>query len=309
MDTYMELTAYGRNSEQAVEAALEEIQRLDALLSTGSNTSEVTLLNKNKVGEFSEDYAYLLTRSMELFEETKGAFDITIYPIMKAWGFAGKKYCVPDDDELEALLQNVDVSKIQYDEETRKIILPEQVEIDFGGIAKGYTSSRVAQIMKTYGIKSAIINLGGNVQAIGTKNDGSLWKVAIKSPYESLPYLGVLSVEDKAVITSGGYERYFEENGMIYHHIIDPKTGKPAQNGLVSVTIVCKDGTLADGLSTALFVMGKDEAIDYWRAHKEEFDAVLYDENGRLYVTSGLEGSFSSDLSYEIVRERLDTMR
>ena len=240
---------------------------------------------------------------MELWKSTGGAFDITIYPVMKAWGFAGDTFRVPTDQELKKRLDFVDSSQIAYDEETKTVVLPEQVEIDFGGIAKGYTSARVSQIMEEYHIKSAKLNLGGNVQTVGTKADGSLWRIAIKSPDDTFPYLGVISVEDKAVITSGGYERYFEENGIIYHHIIDPKNGKPAQNGLVSVTIVCEDGTLADGLSTALYVMGKDDAITYWKAHKNEFDAVLFDDTGMLYVTEGLEGSFMSELEYEIVSE------
>lgn len=303
MDTYMEITAYGRNSENAVEAAVDEIERLDALLSTGSAASEITMLNQNKTAVVSEDSAYLLRRSMELWKSTGGAFDITIYPVMKAWGFAGDTFRVPTDQELKRLLDFVDSSQIAYDEETKTVVLPEQVEIDFGGIAKGYTSARVSQIMEEYHIKSAKLNLGGNVQTVGTKADGSLWRIAIKSPDDTFPYLGVISVEDKAVITSGGYERYFEENGIIYHHIIDPKNGKPAQNGLVSVTIVCEDGTLADGLSTALYVMGKDDAITYWKAHKNEFDAVLFDDTGMLYVTEGLEGSFMSELEYEIVSE------
>lgn len=301
MDTYMEITAYGRKSEEAVAAAVTEIERLDALLSTGSETSEITMLNRNKEAVVSEDSAYLLKRSMELWESTEGAFDITIYPVMKAWGFAGETFQVPEENELGNLLTYVDASRIAFDGEKNKVVLPEQVEIDFGGIAKGYTSARVAQIMKEYHIKSAKLNLGGNVQTVGEKTDGSAWRIAIKSPDDTFPYLGVISVKDKAVITSGGYERYFEENGIIYHHIIDPKTGRPAQSGLCSVTIVCEDGTLADGLSTALYVLGKDKAIAYWKEHKDEFEAVLMDDTGMLYVTEGLADSFSSESSYEIV--------
>lgn len=304
MDTYMELTAYGRNCEKAVEAAAKEIERLDALLSTGSETSEVTQINQNKSGTLSEDSAYLLQRSLEIYESTKGAFDITIYPVMEAWGFAGKKFRVPSDEELKGLLESVDASKLSYDKSENQLILPETVKIDFGGIAKGYTSARVVQIMEQYGIRSAKLNLGGNVQTVGSKTDGSAWRIAIKSPDESLPYLGIVSVVDKAVITSGGYERYFEENGEVYHHIIDPKTGKPAQNGLVSVTIVCEDGTLADGLSTALYILGKEEAIAYWRAHSDEFDAVLYDNTGMLSITEGLKNSFTSDLNYQIIAKK-----
>ena len=113
---------------------------------------------------------------------------------------------------------------------------------------------------KRTGLTSGLVNLGGNVQALGTKTDGSNWRVAVQSPDDTEDYLGVLSIQDKAVITSGGYERYFEQDGVTYHHIIDPKTGYPAENGLVSVTIVSSDGTLADGLSTSLFIMGEEKS-------------------------------------------------
>ena len=301
MDTYMEITAYGYRSEEAVDAAVKEIERLDALLSTGSDSSEIVMLNRDKTKNVSEDTAYLIKRSMELWQLTGGAFDITIYPVMRAWGFAGGEYRVPGETELAALLKHVDASGLQFDAEGNRLTMPEDVEIDFGGIAKGYTSDRVAQICKEYGIKSAKLNLGGNVQTVGAKPDGSKWRIAIRSPYGTESYLGVISVENKAVITSGGYERYFEEDGNIYHHIIDPKTGRPAENGLVSVTIISEDGTLADGLSTSLYVMGKDEAIAYWREHHDEFDAVLLDDAGTLYVTEGVRDCFTSEWGYEII--------
>ena len=174
--------------------------------------------------------------------------------------------------------------------------------IDFGGIAKGYTSSRIMDIYKDNGITSGLVNLGGNVQALGTKTDGTKWKIAVQSPDDTEDYLGILSVQDKAVITSGGYERYFEQDGVTYHHIIDPKTGYPAESGLVSVTIVSDDGTLADGLSTSLFIMGEEKAADFWREHKDDFDAILMSDDGTLYVTEGLENDFSTERTVEIIR-------
>ena len=192
---------------------------------------------------------------------------------------------------------------ISYDKATKKISFgAEGMKIDLGGIAKGYTSSRIMDIYKENGISSGLVNLGGNVQALGTKTDGTKWKIAVQSPDDTEDYLGILSVQDKAVITSGGYERYFEQDGVTYHHIIDPKTGYPAESGLVSVTIVSKDGTLADGLSTSLFIMGEEKAADFWRKHKDDFDAILMSDNGTLYVTEGLENDFSTERTVEIIR-------
>ena len=137
------------------------------------------------------------------------------------------------------------------------------------------------------------MNLGGNVQTVGFKPDGSEWRIGIQDPEDENDMLGVVQTHDAAVITSGGYERNFEEDGVVYHHIIDPVTGYPADSGLISVTIVSEDGTLADGLSTSLFIMGKDKAIEYWKAHSKDFDFVLCEDDGTLVVSKGLKDKFT----------------
>lgn len=304
MDTYMTVKAYGENGEKAVEAAVSEIKRLDALLSTGNKSSEVAGLNTNGGGSLSEETEMLLERSLDLYRSTDGAFDIAIYPVMKAWGFTDSKYRVPPEAELGALLELADPSLIEYDRENHTVFFEKEgMQIDFGGIAKGYTSARIMDIYREYGISSGLVNLGGNVQAFGTKPDGSDWRVAIQSPDDSGAYMGVLAVSDRAVITSGGYERYFEQDGELYHHIIDPATGYPAYNGLISVTIVSTDGTLADGLSTSLFIMGRDKAEAYWRAHSDEFDMILLSDDNELYITEGIVQAFSSDLEVQIIEK------
>ena len=308
MDTYMTVTAYGPNAETAVDQAKQEIERLDALLSTGAETSEVAQINANGGGTLSEDTTYLLERSLDLYDSTNGVFDIAIYPLMDAWGFTTGNYTVPSDETIENLLPLTDANDIIYDKDKLSISFAKDgMKIDFGGIAKGYTSGRIADIYRECGVTSGLINLGGNVQVVGTKTDGSNWRVAVQSPETEDDYLGILSTADRAVITSGGYERYFEQDGVKYHHIIDPSTGHPANNGLVSVTIVSADGTLADGLSTSLFIMGKDKAAEYWRAHSDEFDTILEDEDGVLYVTEGIADDFTSDHETNIIRKDGDT--
>lgn len=308
MDTYMTVTAYGPNAEMAVDQAQQEIERLDALLSTGAETSEVAQINANGGGTLSEDTIYLLERSLDLYDSTNGVFDIAIYPLMDAWGFTTGNYTVPSDEMIENLLPLTDANNIIYDKDESSISFAKDgMKIDFGGIAKGYTSGRIADIYRECGVMSGLINLGGNVQVVGTKTDGSKWRVAVQSPETEDDYLGILSTADRAVITSGGYERYFEQDGVKYHHIIDPSTGHPANNGLVSVTIVSADGTLADGLSTSLFIMGKDKAAEYWRAHSDEFDTILEDEDGVLYVTEGIADDFTSDHETNIIRKDGDT--
>lgn len=304
MDTYMTVKAYGSNGDAAVDAAVDEINRLDALLSTGKEDSEIGQINANNGGHLSEDGAALMERSLELYKSTDGAFDVAIYPVMKAWGFTDGNYQVPDEDTLKAMLELANPSFIDYDKETATVSFKKEgVQIDFGGIAKGYTSSRIMDIYREKGVTSGLVNLGGNAQVFGTKPDGSLWRVAVQSPDAEDEYLGVLEAKDKAIITSGGYERYFEKDGVTYHHIIDPATGYPAENGLISVTIVSADGTLADGLSTSLFVMGKDKAIDYWKTHSDEFDMILLTDDEKLYVSEGLKNNFTSDMEIEIVEK------
>ena len=177
------------------------------------------------------------------------------------------------------------------------------MEIDLGGIAKGYTSSRVMEVFKEYGIEHGIVSLGGNVQALGTKKNGKAWRVAIQNPESELDYLGVLEIEDKCVITSGGYERFFEQDGVRYHHIIDPRTGYPADSGIISATIISRDGTLADGLSTSLFIMGLEKAEKYWRANSDQFDFILEDKSGKLYVSEGVAESLTTEAEMEVVKK------
>lgn len=304
MDTYMTLTAYGEHAQEAVDKAAERVEALDALLSTGNENSEIYQLNQNGEATLSEEGGYLVERALELYKKTEGAFDIAIYPVMQAWGFPTQDYHVPDDDTLKEKLALADASKVNYDKDTRKIFFDQDgMEIDLGGIAKGYTSSQIMQIYQDCGVTSGLVNLGGNVQALGGKNDGSKWRVAIQSPDDTEEYLGILEIEDQAVITSGGYERYFEEDGVTYHHIIDPATGYPADSGLISVTIVSDDGTLADGLSTSLFIMGEEKAAQFWRENSDEFEAIMETSDGELYVTEGIADSLTTDMDVTVIEK------
>lgn len=302
MDTYMTVTAYGKNAENAVDEAVDEINRLETVLSAQKKESDIYKLNQTGSGTLSEDTKDIVSEALKINKTTNGAFDISIYPLMVKWGFTTQKYNVPLKREISKLLKNVDSSKIEFDEKSSSIKLGKNMKIDLGGIAKGYTSSRVMQIFKDCGVTSGLVSLGGNVQALGTKTDGTDWQIAIENPDKSSDYIGVVSVKDKAVITSGGYERYFEKNGKTYHHILDPKTGYPAESGLKSVTIVSDNGTLADALSTSLFVMGKEKALDYWREHKNEFDTVLVEDNGNITITDGLKKVFKSNFKFDIAK-------
>lgn len=295
MDTYMTVTAYGDNAQKGVTDAIAEIERLDDLLSIGKEDSEISKLNKSGSAALSDDTAVMIAKALELYKSTGGAFDITVLPLMELWGFTTQDYYVPTEDEIQSTLQRVGADKLTWDEKTKTLTLGDNQEIDLGGIAKGFTSSRIMEIFKKDGVTCGMVSLGGNVHLLGTKQDGSEWRVGIQDPDNTDDMLGVLEADDCAVITSGAYERNFEKDGVTYHHIIDPATGKPSDSGLTSVTIVSKDGTLADGLSTSLFVMGKDKAIAYWKQHADEFDTILVDKDRNVYITEGIADGFTPD--------------
>ena len=286
MDTVMTLEAYGTNAQAALDAAEEEITRLDTLWSISSTDGEIARLNADKQITASQDTLTLIDRAKTLSAETDGLFSITIAPLMEAWGFTSGSHRVPDATELATLCAQVDDTQITLDGDT--ITIPQAVQVDLGGIAKGFTSARVMECFRANGVESGIISLCGNVQALGSKPDGSRWRVGLQDPADTNALFATLEVTDQAVITSGAYQRYFEQDGVRYHHIIDPRTGQPAESGLSSVTIVSDDGTLADALSTALFIMGKDAALEFWQTHQTDFDAVLVTDDGSVTVTAGL---------------------
>lgn len=305
MDTMMTLTAYGSNRDTALDEAEAEILRLDALLSTGRADSEISTLNRTGTATLSEDSRTLVKGAFALCEETGGAFDVTVYPLMQLWGFPEKEYHLPTEGELSDALALVGMDRLRYDSDAGTLALDEGQRIDLGGIGKGYTSQRVMEVFRQAGVTSGMVSLGGNVQCLGTKPDGSLWRIGIQDPWESEGEIAaVVEIADQAVITSGGYERYFvdEATGETYCHILDPKTGWPVKGDLASVSIVSPDGMLADGLSTSLYIMGLEGAQDFWRGQSDQFQAILIDNQGKLYVTEGLESAVQADRGFTVVR-------
>lgn len=291
MDTFMHLTAYGSGAANGLDKAQEDILFLDSLLDVTDKQSEVYALNHRSAPTLtlSPELTALLEQALLLAKQTEGAFDPTIYPLVQAWGFTTGSYQVPEAATLEELLPLVDYTAPVL--AGNALILPEGVELDFGGIAKGWAGDRAIQQLRGCGVTSAILRLGGNIQTIGAKPDGTPWRVGIQDPAGENT-LAVVSVTDQAVVTSGSYQRYFTADGQRYHHIIDPGTGRPTDNELASVTVIGDYGTQCDALSTALFVMGTEQAARFLRAHGD-FEAVFIHTDGRVVITSGLTDTFS----------------
>jgi len=311
MDTVMGLTAHGGSAEKAIKTAEEEIMRLEKLFSRTDAESLVSQLNEagGMPVEIDEEVASLLEAAGACSQATDGAFDITIAPVVSAWGFTTDSYQVPEEAELEALLETVGMEHVILTD--GQAALEHGACIDLGGIAKGYASDKVGEIFETHQVESGMVALGGNILVMGAKPDGTPWRVAVQDPARpnEAAYAAILQLEDAFAVTSGSYQRYFEQDGTLYHHIIDPKTGYPADSGLTSVTVVTDrvsgSGTMCDALSTAVFVMGEEQALEFWRCSDESFELVLVTEDGRVIVTAGLEEALvkteESGYTYEIV--------
>ena len=314
MDTIITLSVYGE-TEEAAQAALASaettIHELEQTFSTVMADSEVAAINRagGQPVAVSEDVISVLQTALTVNQETDGAFAMTIYPLVQSWGFMTGDYRVPEQAEIDQLLQKVDDREVQLQDEQVQIGAGQ--EIDLGGVAKGYIAQKIIDQWRQQGITSAMLSLGGNVQLLGGKPDGTPWQMAVADPLDASRVFAVLQLEDVAAVTSGGYQRYFEKDGKTYHHILDPENGYPAENGLISVTVIMEDGAKADALSTALFVLGPEQAIAYWRAHPD-IDLILVTEDQQVYLTPGLRDGFvaadeTGGYTYEWLSETKET--
>ena len=326
MDTAIRLSASGGKAQRAMEQGEQQLIELEQLLSRTLEESDVSRINAF-AGEWTDVdpvTGKLVQAAASYTEETMGAFDVTIAPVVAAWGFTTDTRQVPSGNELQTLLNAVDGTALQAerneaDKSLFRVTCGKDQQIDLGGIAKGYASDRMADIFAVNEVESGLAALGGNVLAYGTKADGSAWKVGVqdpKHPEDGSALVGIVELESAFAVTSGGYQRFFEEAGKTYHHIIDPATGYPADSGLTSVTVVAPcalertgyeagNGTMCDAYSTALFVMGEEAALNFWRDSDREFDLVLVTADDRVVVTDGIAEQFvfneESEYRYEIV--------
>ena len=292
MNTYMTFTAYGEDAQAALQEAEECIQQVEGLWSVTDEDSEIYQANHSggQPVTVSEETAEIISFALEMAQRTGGALDPTIYPVLTAWGFTTDSKQVPSQQQIDQLLEQVGYDRVQLN--GTELTVPDGMELDLGAVGKGYTADLVTEILRRHGVTSALISLGGNIQAIGSRPDGSDWRLGIRAPWES-GNLGVLTVSDAAVVTSGGYENYFDdEQGNIYWHILDPSTGYPADSGLQSFTIVGREGKMCDALSTALFVMGAQSAEQYWRENGG-FEMLLVTDSGEMLITEGIAENFT----------------
>ena len=294
MDTVMSLKVWG---ETALCGSLEKrAHELDDILSATDPGSDISRLNTDGTATLSDDALTLVQRSLELSAELKNYFDPTVYPAVCEWGFISGDYRIPTDDRLKALSEHIDSSAVRVDGDT--VDLPKDAAIDLGAVAKGYLADECREILSSKNAECAVCSLGGTILLYGKKPDGAAFKVGVADPENPAGYFGYLTCSEGVIATSGGYERYFEKGGKRYIHILDPKTAKPVDNGVLSVTVFSPDGVLSDALSTALFVMGADEAAAYYRSHRG-FDYILLTDDGKLYISEGIYDDFSLTEGYD----------
>ena len=299
MDTVMTLTLYpveGDDGQAAMDGLRQTLEQLDAALTAGEG-GEAAALNAAG-GEWTAvpQSGALLAQTLELARLTGGTLDPTAYAAVKAWGFADGNYTVPAREELEQLMAAIDYTQVEVSGDGSQARLTPGQQLDFGATAKGWAGDLLRQQLEQEGIASALLDLGqSSIAAVGTKPDGSPWRIAVQDPAgDNGDYVGILELSGRSMGTSGSYQRYFEQDGVRYCHIIDPATASPARSGLAGVTVVADSCLLCDGLSTALFVMGLEDGVRFWRENSSlGFDVIFITDAGEIFVTSGLKDSFS----------------
>ena len=312
MGTIITQQIYGNDSKKVSDEVNTKIHELESIMTINAPGGEIDKLN-NSAGDGSwntlnKETIYVLKKAIKFSDLSEGAFDITIGPLVKKWNISAENPQVPNDSEVKSLINLTNYKDILIDEQNLQARLARKGQIvDLGGIAKGYAADQAISIYKKHGITSAYINLGGNVSVLGGKPDGSPWIVGIQNPRQPIGrYIGTLKIRDKTIVTSGDYERYFIKDNIRYHHILNPKTGYPADTGLISTTIITDLSVDADPLSTATFVLGLDKGRKLVEGI-EGVEAIFVTTNKEIFITSGLKNIFTFDdesKEFKYVKER-----
>ncbi len=298
MGTEIIHSVFGKHSKAALRAARHEVLRMEGLLSHFMPESEISKLNRSagiKCERLSTDTYEVLWHAAEFSRCCRGLFDVTIGPLVNLWDYKNA-LDIPGEGKIEEVLPLVNYTDLILESHEKAAGLQKSGQsIDLGGIGKGFASDKFLEIFRKFDISSAFTNIGGNVAALGTKPDGSPWRVGIRHPRQEGRLMGAVSVTDKAVVTSGDYQRYFvDSKGKRYHHILDPATGYPSESGLISVTVVADSGMAADALSTILFVAGMKKGLEFLRSFPGA-EAIFIDMDLLVHVTPGLKNFFQAE--------------
>ncbi len=293
MDTVIEITAYGSDSEASVKAAFAEFKRVNELTNRFDETSQVSKINqaagKEKV-QVDPDVITMLKLARSRSEQLNGAFDVTIGALTELWGVGHKGEFVPSDAEIKAQLPLVDFRLLEIDDKANIVFLPKPgMRIDLGAVGKGYANRKAIDALKAHGVKSALVNAGGDVRVIGKRPDGQPWRIGVQDPRNTEDIAAKLALSDWDVLeTSGDYQRFFIKDGVRYSHIIDPRTGYQPRE-IASITIVAKSENNVDILSTAMFVLGVEKGQELLKQYPGT-EAIFITNDGKKIITPGLTG-------------------
>lgn len=288
MDTVVDITAYGRNADTYVEQAFNQMEDLEGILSRHLVDSEIAKINE-RAGqwvEVSDHTLAVIETGLKYAALTDGAFDISVGALVSLWGFGTGKYQVPTAEEIAEALQTVGYDKVEVDKQGKRVRVPQDTILDLGGIAKGYIVDQARAQLKNNRMQRAIVNAGGDISVIGSRPDGTPWRVGVQNPDDPSQIKWVLPLQNNSVVTSGDYQRYFVQNGERWHHILDPRTGYPAR-GLKSVTIIAQEASAADALSTAVFVLGLEKGSSLIE-ELPGIEGILVASDDQVWISSGL---------------------
>ncbi|AAO35613.1 FAD:protein FMN transferase [Clostridium tetani] len=306
LDTLIQLKAYGKNSEKATNEAMDAISDIDDIMSPTKPTSDVVKINNNAGKDFvkiNENTLEVIKTSIKYSKLSKGNFDITVGPLVKLWGIGTENARVPSKEEIDTTLKLINYENVLIDEKNKSIKLKSPKEaIDLGGIAKGFAGDKAREILENKGIKSAYLNLGGNIVTIGNKTDGTPWNIGIQDPLSDRgEYFGIVRVSNKSVVSSGNYERFFIKDNKRYHHILNTKTGYPSESGILSSTIISDKSIDGDALSTITFILGLEKSMEIIE-NIDGVDAIFVTTDKKVHTTSNIAKDFklsSKEYIYE----------
>lgn len=295
LDTAVTVTIYGSDDAAPLDEAFRVCERYEALFSRTVPDSDVSRINRAEGADFTPDpeTLALIRQAVDYARLTAGKYDITICPVVELWDFSGSNSTPPDREAIQGALARVGWENIVLEGQT--VRLEGGAQIDLGSIAKGYIADKMAESLRENGVESAIINLGGDVVCVGTKPSGTPYRIGIQKPFAAYSEtVGTVELADRAVASSGIYERCFEHAGTLYHHILDVDTGYPADTGLSAVTVIADRAADADALSTCLFLLGPEEGAAL-AERLDRVEAAFLERDGTVTFTSG----FSEELNYK----------
>lgn len=296
MGTVISISLFDHKDKKIIDEAFERVKSIESQLSINEEGTEIDKINEAagiEAVKVSEDAFTNIKRGLEYSKKTEGTFDITIGPLVKLWSIGLPEAKVPTEEEIKAAINYIDYTKVELNEEEHTVFLEEEgMMLDLGSIAKGYTADVIADLLKSHKVENALIDLGGNIFALGQNPEGRPWKIGIQNPLDTRgEIVGHVSVKNKSVVTSGIYERFLEQDGKKYHHLLNPFTGYPYDNELMGVTIISDKSIDGDALSTSVFSKGLQGGMEFIEGI-EDVDAIFITKENKIYITSGIKDNF-----------------